>query len=821
MAASSVPIPHMPTAFMHGSVNLGKPPSHEGRIEEGDGGGTVGPSEEELKARAKKDRNRAIRTVPPFAAFDPPSPILSPRLRPAEAPQTNITSPSAHAASPSLSLTLSNFGGDYEDDMQQPQASWWTFAKPGRWKQVQSLHNAWHEQMLANEKLRKESEHLGKDYFASKRESIVGQPDVEMQEDDHEEAMMSSRPPFGTMISNSQSHRGSYFHLPGKLRRRSASNDDIRNTKQDDSSRRSSVHGMSAVGEMLHGITSMSAAATPSRGDTPGGPAKTRLGRFKAMSTPASRRQSTDGTHGRPAVSGHVQVHDPPFSSISGSQELSMTTLQKHSNLPQIDAFSLGPPITGIQDAAAPSPFTSNTNEPSGRHATGSAVLTTTPLSNLVESPQMLQLELPSASENAATVQPVSPRRAHPKLSITMPPPVFTSPSEHNSAVTQAVSTTRYAPNTTTMDMPPPMFQQRMYQAQAPPTPHGWESSWRENDHALHGRKHERLNPRGPLERFPQHAHRHRGMIVDDPWLQPFEETAFESDDCGRISPDEESPTHSGEREGRGSRQRHAGAGGSDSSGPLSGISEKAGRRLAGGKSDQGRRARYNKKGKAGATERALTKWAALRRSYVKNGPGTRRTRLLEFLMFDARSTIYLRMLTLVGVVGALGLGCKLFQLEEQSDLDGILGSAPILSISYGSVSVIHCLLVMFREAFGKPIGLWEVRSKMLWVCLDLFFIALWSSDLSLTISDYMSTPLQCSSVNPWWTSNDYTISLPSVITRSSQKDDMCNRQAALIAFVIFSLIMYVFGMVISLFKIFVRLSHVAKSYEQNRAQLA
>ena len=64
MAASSVPIPHMPTAFMHGSVNLGKPPSHEGRIEEGDGGGTVGPSEEELKARAKKDRNRAIRTVP-------------------------------------------------------------------------------------------------------------------------------------------------------------------------------------------------------------------------------------------------------------------------------------------------------------------------------------------------------------------------------------------------------------------------------------------------------------------------------------------------------------------------------------------------------------------------------------------------------------------------------------------------------------------------------------------------------------------------------------------------------------------------------------
>jgi hypothetical protein len=94
--------------------------------------------------------------------------------------------------------------------------------------------------------------------------------------------------------------------------------------------------------------------------------------------------------------------------------------------------------------------------------------------------------------------------------------------------------------------------------------------------------------------------------------------------------------------------------------------------------------------------------------------------------MYDARSTLYLRLLTLVGIATSLGIGCKLFLLEQESDLDGILGSAPILSISYGSVSSIHCLLIMYREAFGKPIGLWGLRSKMTWVCLDLFFIALW-----------------------------------------------------------------------------------------------
>lgn len=616
--------------------------------------------------------------------------------------------------------------------MQQPQASWWTFAKPGRWKQVQSLHNAWHEQMLANQELRRESEHLGKDYFASKRGSaVLGEPDVEMQQVEQGEGMMTfSRPPFGMSSSNMHSHMGSYFHLPIKLRRRSASNEDIRNPRQDDTSRRSSVHGFTAGGggggggeAMNNGLVS-SAAPTPPRVETPTGAPKTRRARFKAMSLPASRRQSTDGTQSRPPP-----VHDPPFSSsISGSQQPPLITSKERTRLSQVDGFSLGPPIAGIQDSNGSDASIVGTVGTSARQNAGSSPAPSTPPPRTVESPEMMKIELPTtASQNAIRAQPVtSPRRAHhPQLSITMPPPVFAPSPAANTNANQAASTTHHAPTTTTTDMPPPMFQQRMYQAQAPPTPHGWEAPWREEDCGTHGRKHASRNARGPLERHPHHTHRHRGITVEDPWLQPFEETALECDEYEGVSPNGESPDQYGEERG-GHRQRHSGVGGSDSSGPFSGISEKSGRRLAGGNFHQGRRSRHPRKGKTGATERALTKWAALRRSAVENPPGTRRTKLREYLMFDARSTLYLRMLILVGVVTSLGLGCKLFQLEEQSDLDGILGSAPILSISYGSVSAIHCLIVMYREAFGKPIGLWEVRSKMLWVCLDLFFISLW-----------------------------------------------------------------------------------------------
>jgi hypothetical protein len=63
MTSSSVPMPHIPTGFLHG-MDLGKPPSHEGRVEEGDGGGTVGPAEEEDEARLKARKKRKVRTVP-------------------------------------------------------------------------------------------------------------------------------------------------------------------------------------------------------------------------------------------------------------------------------------------------------------------------------------------------------------------------------------------------------------------------------------------------------------------------------------------------------------------------------------------------------------------------------------------------------------------------------------------------------------------------------------------------------------------------------------------------------------------------------------
>lgn len=39
----------------------------------------------------------------------------------------------------------------------------------------------------------------------------------------------------------------------------------------------------------------------------------------------------------------------------------------------------------------------------------------------------------------------------------------------------------------------------------------------------------------------------------------------------------------------------------------------------------------------------------------------------------------------------------------------------------------------------------------MLWVCLDLLFVALWSSAMSIATNDYIATPLECTSSQAWW----------------------------------------------------------------------
>jgi hypothetical protein len=155
-----------------------------------------------------------------------------------------------------------------------------------------------------------------------------------------------------------------------------------------------------------------------------------------------------------------------------------------------------------------------------------------------------------------------------------------------------------------------------------------------------------------------------------------------------------------------------------------------------------------------------------------------------------------------------------------QLGLRGIIGPSTTLIIAYSCLTIVHVLTAIYREYFGRPIGLWGLRSKMLWVCLDLLFIALWSSGATLAINDYIDTPLDCTPLTPWWSNGiEYTdtpnsslpgyalfeasVPVPDDLKSSALAASVCRRQVGCFAVAIVALLLYCGNMVLSLFRIF------------------
>lgn len=214
------------------------------------------------------------------------------------------------------------------------------------------------------------------------------------------------------------------------------------------------------------------------------------------------------------------------------------------------------------------------------------------------------------------------------------------------------------------------------------------------------------------------------------------------------------------------------------------------------------------------------------------------KVRLKRMMFLDARLTIFLRVMDIAVVATLLGepkfdsakLGITISIRQELYTLrlPGLVGPSTTLMIAFASFTLLHAVTAIYREYFGKPIGLWGLRSKMLWVCLDLLFVGLWSSALSLATNDYISTPLMCTRDDPWWiaglrqsyasllaematpnaTSADVIkatlgIILPEQIVQAPLAREICRRQSSTIALSLIVLLLYAGNMVLSLFRIF------------------
>lgn len=130
----------------------------------------------------------------------------------------------------------------------------------------------------------------------------------------------------------------------------------------------------------------------------------------------------------------------------------------------------------------------------------------------------------------------------------------------------------------------------------------------------------------------------------------------------------------------------------------------------------------------------------ARRRVRKEEKPEDWKTRLRKWFIVDGFVTLYIRVVTLACAITSLGrsilpskltkvLSIQTRALQRDMDLPGIMGASPILSLAFSVATIVHFFAVSHRELTGRPIGLWGMRSKMLWVCLDILFISFWLVD--------------------------------------------------------------------------------------------
>ncbi|KAK4055726.1 hypothetical protein OIV83_000272 [Microbotryomycetes sp. JL201] len=186
----------------------------------------------------------------------------------------------------------------------------------------------------------------------------------------------------------------------------------------------------------------------------------------------------------------------------------------------------------------------------------------------------------------------------------------------------------------------------------------------------------------------------------------------------------------------------------------------------------------------------------------------SRMSRFERFILRSAFAPLVFRFINLVVTTCTLGLAADIRERERKAKLVGIMGSSTIMCIVVAPIAIAHIFVTLYIEYFGSPIGIWSLGSKMAHTLTELIFICLWSSVLSLSFDDLFTSALECTAYTPYAQYNEP----PTNVTGTAQMegslaDKVCAQQSAVVAFVFIQVFLYAGILIVSLFRIFHKVS--------------
>ncbi|KAJ1029957.1 hypothetical protein NDA16_000870 [Ustilago loliicola] len=192
-----------------------------------------------------------------------------------------------------------------------------------------------------------------------------------------------------------------------------------------------------------------------------------------------------------------------------------------------------------------------------------------------------------------------------------------------------------------------------------------------------------------------------------------------------------------------------------------------------------------------------------------KNGrPNTWFEAWKNFLIHNPFVPLLFRLINVAFTSATLAVAIKLFVLLRTEGATDAVGASPLVAIIFAPLSLVHVGFQIWLEYFGRPIGLWTVQSKLSYTVVELVFICLWSSELSLTFDNYFTSTLVCVNYgSPFVGPRQPPADRPNPLDDPSKKSYICRLQGSLIGLVFVSLLAYLIVLTVSLFRIFVRVT--------------
>ncbi|GAA5861181.1 hypothetical protein JCM3774_002219 [Rhodotorula dairenensis] len=215
------------------------------------------------------------------------------------------------------------------------------------------------------------------------------------------------------------------------------------------------------------------------------------------------------------------------------------------------------------------------------------------------------------------------------------------------------------------------------------------------------------------------------------------------------------------------------------------------------------------------------TPWTPFRREHTQNDMldpfeltqqqterQSKRSRFAKFILENPFSPLFIRTINLCLIATTLGLAAHIRLQESQHDAIGIIGSSTLFAIVVAPFAIVHIFITLYIEYFGRPIGLWRISKKMFYTLTELIFICLYSAILALVFGDLFTSSLECTSWTPY---RRYNLPPPTTVGNAdvdgTVASSICQQQIAQVVVVFLSVIFYVTVLVISLWRIFAKVS--------------